>query len=71
MHESLQFPTGTFCTVFMCSKVHSENGVNVLLLERLLSFKQLLFKTHTIFWYRKSKKSVATTVFQFQKFFIK
>lgn len=69
MHESLPLPTGTFCTVYMYSKECSENGINVLLLEWLLSFKQLLFKTHRVFWYWKSKKSVATTVFQFQAFY--
>lgn len=39
----------------------------------LLSFKQLLFKTRDILYsgIGKSKKSIAITVFQFQKFFIK
>lgn len=55
----------------MYPKVQGENGINTPLLEWLLSFEQLLFKAHMKFWYWKGKKSIVTTVFQFQMLLLK
>lgn len=71
VHENLLFPSCIFYNSVMYSTVHGKNSTNILLLEWLLSFKKLLFKAHTMFWYCKSKKSIVTTVFQFQMLLLK